>query len=93
MAAAAGLDGCVASPEEIGLLRTAMGARWVIVTPGIRPGASRDDQRRTATPAAALAAGADYIVVGRPIIAAADAAEAARRILEELAGPSVAHKA
>jgi orotidine-5'-phosphate decarboxylase len=89
----AGLDGCVASPEEIGLLRAAMGAHWVIVTPGIRPGDARDDQKRTATPAAALAAGADYIVVGRPIIAAADAAAAARAILDELAGPSVAHKA
>ena len=84
----AGLDGCVASPEEIALLRTAMGPRWVIVTPGIRPSALGDDQKRTATPGAAVEAGADYIVVGRPIIAAPDPAEAARRILQELTGRS-----
>jgi orotidine-5'-phosphate decarboxylase len=82
----AGLDGCVASPEEIGLLRMALGPRWVIVTPGIRPSALGDDQKRTATPSAAVAAGADYIVVGRPIIAAPDPVEAARRILQELTG-------
>ena len=84
----AGLDGCVASPEEIGLLRMAMGPRWVIVTPGIRPSVPEDDQKRTAAPGAAVEAGADYVVVGRPIIAAPDPAEAARRILQELAGTS-----
>jgi orotidine-5'-phosphate decarboxylase len=82
----AGLDGCVASPQEIHVLRLAMGPRWVLVTPGIRPSAAgaRDDQARTATPGAALEAGADYLVVGRPITQAPDPVAAARAILSEL---------
>ena len=82
----AGLDGCVASPREIRALRVAMGDRFVIVTPGIRPatGQSADDQVRIATPAAAVSAGSDYIVVGRPIVAAADPRAAAIAILQEL---------
>ena len=84
----AGLDGVVASPQEIRVLRLAMGPRWVIVTPGVRlpePGASvRDDQVRTATPAAAIAAGADYLVVGRPITQSPDPTAAARAILSDL---------
>jgi orotidine-5'-phosphate decarboxylase len=82
---AAALDGCVASPREIGLLRNALGRSWVIVTPGIRPSERGDDQRRTATPGAAIAAGADYLVVGRPITAAPDPVAAARAIAEEIA--------
>jgi orotidine-5'-phosphate decarboxylase len=82
----AGLDGCVASPHEVGLLRTSLGRHWIIVAPGIRPAGRSDDQRRTATPAAAVTAGADYIVVGRPITTAPDPATAARRITDELAG-------
>jgi len=135
LAHAAGLDGCVASPQEISLLRLAMGQEWVIVTPGIRPaeippfspggvergaepvrvsdrrsrplpsgGVERgaepvrmpdrrspplpsDDQVRIATPRLALAAGANYLVVGRPISGAPDPAAAATAIVDELRGP------
>lgn len=84
LARQAGLDGCVASPQEIAPLRLALGRKWIIVTPGIRAASSTDDQVRVATPRAALAAGADYLVVGRPITAAGDPAGAARAILEEI---------
>ena len=83
-ARAAGLHGCVASPHEIGLLRRALGAGWVIVTPGIRPAAADDDQARVATPAAALRAGADYLVIGRPITAAPDPAAAMAAIVASI---------
>jgi orotidine-5'-phosphate decarboxylase len=79
-----GLDGCVASPNEVRLLRLTMGADWVIVTPGVRPVSAADDQARVATPAAALADGADYLVVGRPITQAPDPAVAAASILADL---------
>lgn len=84
----AGLDGSVASPQEIGLLRRTLGPRWVVVAPGIRPAAgapAADDQARKATPAAAIRAGADYLVIGRPITGAADPAAAAAAIVSEIA--------
>jgi orotidine-5'-phosphate decarboxylase len=84
---AAGADGVIASPMEATRLRALAGARdKLIVTPGVRPtGAVPDDQKRVATPAAALAAGADHIVLARPIIEAPDPAAAARAILAEIA--------
>lgn len=85
MARAAGLDGVVASPREIAALRRALGPDFVIVTPGIRPASSDlNDQVRIATPAIAIQAGASYLVVGRPITAAADPAAAADAIVAEM---------
>ena len=81
---AAGLDGVVASPQEIAIIRQACGPRFAIVTPGIRgAGDAKGDQSRTLSAAGALAAGASYLVVGRPIIAAADPRAAAERIATE----------
>ena len=84
LAQESGLDGVVASPQEIGLIREACDPRFAIVTPGIR-GAddAKGDQNRTASASGALTAGASYIVVGRPIIAAPDPRAAAARIAAE----------
>jgi orotidine-5'-phosphate decarboxylase len=85
LAADAGFDGVVASPMEARAIREAVGGRLLIVTPGIRPaGAVVADQARIATPAAALQAGADYLVVGRPITGADDPLAAAQAILAEM---------
>lgn len=85
LAKEAGLDGVVASPHEVALIREACGPDFLIVTPGIRPaGATKGDQARSATPATALASGADYIVVGRPITKADDPASAADAIVAEM---------
>jgi orotidine-5'-phosphate decarboxylase len=87
LAREAGADGVVASPHEVAPVREACGRDFLIVTPGIRPaGSARGDQARTATPAAAVASGADYIVVGRPILEAPDPAAAADAIVRELTG-------
>lgn len=84
-ARAAGMDGIVCSPEEAGAMRAVVGAGMAIVTPGIRPAGSMvGDQKRIATPAAAIRAGADHLVVARPIIEAADPKAAAKAILSEI---------
>jgi orotidine-5'-phosphate decarboxylase len=83
----AGVDGVVASPHEVAIIRAACGPDFLIVTPGIRPaGAAVGDQARPATPRAARAAGADYLVVGRPITQAPDPRAAAEAIAGEMAG-------
>jgi orotidine-5'-phosphate decarboxylase len=81
-----GVDGLVCSPEEAADLRVIAGAGMVLVTPGIRPAdTEKGDQKRVMTPAAAIAAGADYLVVGRPILAAEDPKAAAEAIIGEIA--------
>ncbi|MBA3916118.1 MAG: orotidine-5'-phosphate decarboxylase [Acidobacteriales bacterium] len=89
LAVASGCGGLVCSPHEAARLRAEFGEEIVLVTPGVRPeGTSPGDQARTATPAQAIRAGANHIVVGRPITAAPDPAAAARAILQELSALS-----
>ncbi|HUE85027.1 MAG TPA: orotidine-5'-phosphate decarboxylase [Vicinamibacterales bacterium] len=86
LAQQSGLDGVVASPREIAAIRRACGADFLVVTPGIRPRAGRlasDDQARTMEPAEALAAGASYLVIGRPITAAPDPRAAAEQLARQ----------
>ncbi len=84
-AAVLGIDGLVASPLEAAELRRAVGKSMLLVTPGVRPaGGAAGDQKRTMTPAAAIKAGVDHIVVGRPIIEAKDRKAAARAIVAEI---------
>ncbi|HEY3423736.1 MAG TPA: orotidine-5'-phosphate decarboxylase [Negativicutes bacterium] len=85
LARQAGMDGVVASPLEIGLIREACGPDFLIVTPGVRPSfATADDQKRIMTPGEAVAAGADYLVIGRPIAKAADPLAAVELIIDEI---------
>jgi len=87
MGKAAGLDGVVCSPREARLIREVCGREFLVVTPGIRPdGSEPDDQSRTLTPKVALEAGADFLVVGRPIVKADDPLEAAENILLQMDG-------
>jgi orotidine-5'-phosphate decarboxylase len=85
LAQQAGLDGVVSSPREAAAIRRACGPRFIIVTPGVRPSAAAsNDQTRTETPESAIRAGADFLVVGRPITAAPDPAAAADAIVAEI---------
>ncbi len=87
LARSCGLDGVVCSPREIEAIKTACGPEFVLMVPGIRPRwAAAGDQKRVMTPGEALAAGADYLVIGRPVTGAPDAAAAARRIVDEIEG-------
>jgi orotidine-5'-phosphate decarboxylase len=86
LAQKSGMDGVVASAHEVRAIRRACGPKFLIVTPGIRPAASSaDDQSRVATPSAAICAGADYLVIGRPITAAQNPRTAALAIANEIA--------
>ncbi len=84
-----GVDGLVCSPEEASPLRLVVGPEMLFVTPGIRPaGAASGDQKRVATPSQAIAAGADYLVVGRPITGASDPKAMAEKIVAEISAAS-----
>jgi orotidine-5'-phosphate decarboxylase len=85
LAQKAGIDGVVASPKEIEIIRQRCGEKFLIVTPGIRhPSDKKDDQKRTLTPREAIDAGADYLVIGRPIKEAKDPVEAVQKIVEDI---------
>ena len=86
LAQSCGLDGVVCSPQEASMLRRQSGSAFLLVTPGVRPAdAAQDDQQRVATPRQAIADGADYLVIGRPITRAPDPLAALRRISDEIA--------
>jgi orotidine-5'-phosphate decarboxylase len=94
LAQTSGINGMVCSPEEVAALRAALGPEALLVVPGIRPtGADAADQKRIATPAAAIADGASMLVVGRPITRAANPAAAAKAILEEISAQTSSRNA
>ena len=85
LASTAGVDGVIASPQEIGIIRERCGEKFLIITPGIRaPFDKKDDQKRTLTPKEAISAGANYLVIGRPIKEAKDPLEAVQKIIEDI---------
>jgi orotidine-5'-phosphate decarboxylase len=85
LASKAGVDGVIASAQEIGIIRERCGGKFLIVTPGIRaPSDKKDDQKRTLTPKEAISAGANYLVIGRPIKEAKDPLEAVQKIIEDI---------
>ncbi len=85
LAQKAGVDGVVASPKEIAVIRQRCGEKFLIVTPGIRdPSEKKDDQKRTLSPREAIAAGADYLVIGRPIKEAKDPLKAVEKIIKDI---------
>jgi orotidine-5'-phosphate decarboxylase len=85
LASTAGVDGVIASAQEIGIIRERCGGKFLIVTPGIRaPSDKKDDQKRTLTPKEAISAGANYLVIGRPIKEAKDPLEAVQNIIEDI---------
>jgi len=87
LAQSSGLDGVVCSPKEVALIRKDCGPKFKLITPGVRPSwAPMNDQKRVMSPAQAIAEGADYLVIGRPITAAKDPGSAAMRIADELSG-------
>jgi len=90
LASECGLDGVVASPQEITLIRENIGRKdFLVVTPGVRPGfATNDDQKRVMTPAQAIAAGSDHLVIGRPVLKAENPLEAVRQIIKEMENAS-----
>ena len=82
-----GVDGLILSPLELARIRALVGPKMLLVTPGVRPaGAEANDQKRVMTPGQAILAGADHLVIGRPITRAADPRAAAERIVAEIAG-------
>jgi orotidine-5'-phosphate decarboxylase len=91
LCAASGVTGIVAAPEEVPQIRAVVGSKLVLVTPGVRPKwADNNDQSRVMTPAEAITAGADYLVIGRPITAAKDRKDAAKRIVDEMEAAAAA---